>query len=398
MAETGSTLSASVRVPREVLEGVARDLLPKKVAEGRSVPAGVAGRASFQIERNEPRLEITNREIAVDVDLHGDIRLCKPFGPVCVEYGRCRPEWHGRLTIDLPWRLDETPDVELDVGVTRGCTLSPVKVDATRELERVTREEVTKIRRQVRRAVKKYHDELLPGAGRIVLPGGLFENTPFDFEVNELAIGWVNADTDYRLNVRISGNLDDRSTRQNIRDGQVREHNVASVTVSRDARLVALDEGGAPTHLAVTERFPFTELERYWETRLNQKLTVQPAGSGLLVSLSPWESCGTGWVLLQPQLNAGGTTLVATQTSHDALTGFFPVPERLAERALAQLESVRQLNESFPRSLRFDPSGTKPLHLELSPTLKPTQTIASEPDALVLSSAMKGEIQGTLKH
>jgi hypothetical protein len=322
--------------------------------------------------------------------------LCKPFGPVCVEYGSCRPEWHARLTVELPWQIREAPEVRLDVDVTRGCVLSPVKVDATRELEKVTREEVTKIRTQVSRAIRKYHGQLLSSVG------GLATEAPgvphFDVRVDEVGIAWDDSNTDHHLDVRVTGKVATASPEPNGSDRQRREPRGASLSIARDARLVAL-EGGAqpPTQLVITERLSFTELENYWASRSNANVQVHAAGSQLLVEVSPWKNCGTGWALVEAQSNADRVDLVVTQTSHDALTHAFPAPESLTDRALAQLETLRQLNTNLPKSVSIDARGSRPLRLSWSPHLDTTQTVTNEPDALLISSEMSGRIQATLE-
>lgn len=158
-----SQLSIAVSVPKLELEQQLGRLVPKTLAKASRRSVGAAGRVDYHVERDALTLLVSEGELVTSTRLVADIDVCKPLGPVCLHYGRCRPEWQARVTVPSVVSLDEPPRPRLSLGMTRGCVLSPVGYDATPELERITQEQARSARGQIAARVAEAHERMVAG-------------------------------------------------------------------------------------------------------------------------------------------------------------------------------------------------------------------------------------------
>jgi hypothetical protein len=390
-----------VLVPRATFAETVAEWLPVTVAAGKSVPAGAAGRATFEIKRGEPAIEVTPRGVSAEAKLTGEIRLCKPFGPVCVEYGRCRPEWTARLHVNTPWAIKNVPDVELDVDVTRGCILSPVKFDATRELEKITREEVVKIRKRIGSEVRKHHASLGESIEDISNQLRLTGLDTTSVNVESIALGLTQNDAQYVASVEARGEL-------SARDGSGAPSETSSPSssnlhrahplLSPDARVTTDANLDPTTHVQLETPIVLSVLVRDWQTRLSsQHVRATATGNQVLVEVTPWKTCASAWVLFQPEFTSNTIQLTPVGASDPELVAALPLPQVLTQHAEVQTAALREFEKQWREPVTFESKHSRaPLRMTLEPTLTLEQNVRVESDTLVLTGVIHGAITGTV--
>jgi hypothetical protein len=148
MSELGVTVSIDVPA---FLDALHREL-PVVVAEAERRPIGTAGLVSYSIRRSRLALTQNQTTLALSTTLNGEVHVCKPFAGACIPYGVCEPRWEvtGKLTREFNTLTELLP--ELDVKLTKGCTLRPVGYNASSILLQNTERETAKIRARLEQA------------------------------------------------------------------------------------------------------------------------------------------------------------------------------------------------------------------------------------------------------
>lgn len=156
-----SFVSVALSLPKERIEKQLDEAVPWTLAKASGRSAGVAGKVSYEVRRSPLRLAVKDGDLVVTTELVAEIDVCKPLGPVCLHYGKCRPEWHAVITVPPLTALGDAPRPRLSLGITKGCVLSPVGYDATPELERITQEQARSARGEIGRHVAAGHAEVV---------------------------------------------------------------------------------------------------------------------------------------------------------------------------------------------------------------------------------------------
>lgn len=381
-----STIGISVSIPSASLEEAVEQWLPRTVAEGRNVPAGVAGRATFNVTRGAPELRTTDAGLSAAVQLRGNIQLCKPLGPVCVEYGKCRPEWTARLTVASPWTLSTEPTIDASVDITRGCILSPVNVDATAELRRVTDDEVAKLHKQLRREVRAQHRTLLKRlrseGTTLQLEGG--DCVELEPSAAELSLGERNGT--FAAAIRLQGTLSEGCHTTN--DATHKADALGRVSVATRS------EVDPETRLHLDHRIPIASLAAQWQPNVGaSRMHVASTHGHVLVQVSPWRDCNIGWALLRPAFDGRQLRFTVEHSSDPALVAAL-VPLGLS----APVSSVaHQVEDALSRELAATLSGTLGrARIKLKPALVRSYDVRVEAEALVLMTVLQGTLLGEL--
>jgi hypothetical protein len=144
----------SVIVSMEVpafLDALHREL-PLVVAEAERRPIGTPGLVSYSIRRSRLALTQDQATLSLSTTLNGEAHVCKPFAGACITYGVCEPRWD--VTGKLARKFDTLTELlpELEVELTKGCTLRPVGYNASSILLQNTERETAKIRVRLERA------------------------------------------------------------------------------------------------------------------------------------------------------------------------------------------------------------------------------------------------------
>jgi hypothetical protein len=111
--------------------------VPPRVAHGRNVDAGVAGRLSFRIDRSPFSVAIRGRNLVISTQLDGQADLCKPLGPLgCVHYAECSPRALATASIPLSLGPAYRPGpASVHIQVTRPCEIGGVDASAHMQKE-----------------------------------------------------------------------------------------------------------------------------------------------------------------------------------------------------------------------------------------------------------------------
>jgi hypothetical protein len=352
------------------------------VAEGRNVSAGAAGRTTFQIKRGEPRIKTTDAGVSISVKLDGEIHLCKPFGGVCIAYGSCRPEWTAEVFARSPWRLSEEPDVTLNVEISKGCVLSPVKVDVTSELKKVTNTEVAKIRKQLDKEVRRFQRTLrkqLEQSMSVELSRG----ECLTFAPHELAFAIDHENSGYTVDVEATGTS---------------AWGCGTTTPVDDrARVVTRERLSPDTEFHLTSDIPLSALSTEWQARVpNQQLRVTQNERDLLVEVAGWQGCASGWVLYRPTYN-GTLTLEAADASDPTLPALLGVPQVVAQTSASHAARAQRLVQSIAQPITVKSELlSRPLQLQPTPNLKATDRVRIAPGAVVLETTFEGTTSAKL--
>lgn len=397
-----STVGLSISVPLTLVTESVATWLPRTIAEGKSVPAGAAGRATFEIKRGEPTVEVTSGGVSASLKLDGDIRLCKPFGPVCVEYGRCRPEWTARVHIDAPWYVEEAPNVALDVDVTRGCVLSPVKFDATRELEKITREEVAKIRKRIRSEVHKHHATMGAEIEDIARQLRLTESGSPHVSIDTIALGLTRDDVRYQVSIEAAGELSTgdvsgAAAAEGPGDPIVHPSPALSL-LTRRAKVTTDAKPDPGTQLYLEQPVALSALVAAWQPQLSsQQVRATATGSQILVEVTPWKTCASAWVLFQPEFTSNAVVLTPIGMSDPELVAILPTPPSLTQPAGAQTAILRRLENQWLQPVTLESNSSRErLRITFQPALALAQSVRVESDALILTGSIQGKVAGAV--
>jgi len=111
--------------------------VPPRVAHGRNVDAGVAGRLSFRIDRSPFSVAIRGRNLVISTHLDGQADLCKPLGPLgCVHYAECSPRALATASIPLSLGPAYRPGpASVHIQVTRPCEIGGIDASAHMQKE-----------------------------------------------------------------------------------------------------------------------------------------------------------------------------------------------------------------------------------------------------------------------
>lgn len=142
-----STLTARLTVPVDALVSSLEREIPRKLAAEKNRPIGAPGRATYTVRRGKFRLKASAKKVSVTVPVEADIRVCKPFGAMCVGYGQCSPAWN--LTYSIENSVGEdfslfSPKVR--VKNTKRCVIG---IDVTPRLDAIVEKEARKARQQM---------------------------------------------------------------------------------------------------------------------------------------------------------------------------------------------------------------------------------------------------------
>lgn len=422
-----STLGITLTVPTSTVESMLAQYVPETVAEDRNVSAGVAGRVSYVIKRGKPKLETRASGVHATVELTGDIHVCKPFGGACFEYGVCHPEWTAQLDLRAPWQLANEPDVDLDVKVTRGCTLSPVKFDATAELEKITRAEVRKIEKRLDHEVHTFHRALRKRLGKVE-PLRLTKNTCVAAGLDAITIDVERETKHYAVAVEAKGpvliDCNRRGEAQPPPTASERARSGApamgtppepppnapldgtSAAFADDPPALLTDQTRvttAPkltpaTDLHLTSRVSMLALTQEWQSRLPQhQVRVTPGPEALLVEVSGWQGCGPGWALLRPSFVQGGVGLTPLDASDPGLAAMLGTPKALNEAATEHTRSIAELEHNLRAPIHAESEYVKEdVEVRLNPALTTETGLHLEPSAVVLQTTLRGTVTGNV--
>lgn len=391
--EPPSRLAFEFSLPQPVVDDAIATWVPEVVAEGKGVPAGAAGRATFEIKRGTPRVTLEEAGLVVDVTLTGNIRLCKSFGGVCIEYGKCRPEWLARGNVKLPWTMAGEPDVDLDVTVTSGCILSPVRYDATHELEKVTRDEVSKLRKQLRREVRKHYAEWqseLTKRGNLLR---LSKDQTAAVTLDSVSVGLTQGSSEYAGSMEAVGSL-----QAPPQAGQPRSPETA--LLSRTARVAALTPPWQATQsqLILPTHVAFTTLAEQWQSSFpGTEVQVMAHGAELLVTVTPWNNCKQGWAVLRPSITDGKIHLEPTLASDSAILTALTLPSALTHATQSHHAWEASLKEHLRSPYRIEPKrGQTSFSVTFEEQLTVQHAVRVDVNALVFSSTAQGPIRAKL--
>ncbi len=385
-----SRLGVAVEISRASFENALRRAVPEVVAEGRHVPAGTAGRTTFTIKRGEPRLDVVGSNLKASVALDGEIHLCKPFGGVCIEYGMCRPRWTAEVAVRSPWVLGDEPDVALDVDITKGCVLSPVKVDVTSELRKITDAEVRKVRKQLDAELRKFHRSLAKQLKRAASNSFSSSNPCLTFQVDEVRLALAQTRGDYTANVQAMGRISVAC-------------DAAVAPLTEQTRVVLSEELQPTTELHLDTRVPFANLVAEWQPRVPQHQVRVSShrdaarGELLLVEVAGWQGCASGWVMFQPLASSSGATLQVEDTSDPNLPTVLGVPPSVVNAGLEQPRRAARLDASLARPITVDSELLdNPLELRVTPRLAARESAFVGPDAVILRSTLAGAVEANV--
>ncbi len=123
--------------------------VPPRVAQGRNVDAGVAGRLSFRIDRSPFSVAIRGRNLVISTQLDGQADLCKPLGPLgCVHYAACSPRALATASIPLSLGPAYRPGpASVHIQVTRPCEIGGI--DASAHMQREAHKQARRIEARV---------------------------------------------------------------------------------------------------------------------------------------------------------------------------------------------------------------------------------------------------------
>lgn len=144
-----SSFGVSAAVKEAVLLDRLSQEVPTTVAKAKNQSIGAAGRVTYTITRSPFELSTTKEAIILSTHLKGDIEVCKPIGPFCPDYGKCKPSWDVAITLGTNFEGGPELQARTKVELSKGCVLQPVGFNATSELEKITRDEARKVRDRI---------------------------------------------------------------------------------------------------------------------------------------------------------------------------------------------------------------------------------------------------------
>lgn len=423
-----STLGLTLTVPTSTVESMLAKYVPETVAEDRNVSAGVAGRVSYVIKRGKPKLETRESGVRATVELTGDIHVCKPFGGACFEYGVCHPEWTAKLDLRAPWQLADEPDVDLDVEVTRGCILSPVKFDATAELEKITRAEVRKIEKRLNHEIHAFHRVLRKRLGKVD-PLRITKNTCVAASLDSVALDVERESKHYAVAIETKGlvTLDCNTHRDSVHPSTESER-AASGTLTpagtppgpppdatpdgtsaaftddppalltERTRITAAPKLTPGTDLHLTSQVSMSTLTQEWQASFpHHQVRVTPSSNALLVEVSGWQGCDAGWALLRPSFVQGSVGFTPLDASDPNLVAMLQTPRALNAAAAEHARSIADVEHNLRAPIHAESEFVKEdLEVRLNPALTKETGLQLAPNAVVLQTTLRGTVTGNV--
>lgn len=380
-----SRVAAVVELSDRTLQTLVDETLPTTVARGDKVKAGIAGRASYEIKRYDIALAAGSDGLRLTTPLRGDIQLCKPFGAVCFGYGRCYPEWDATLTLPPDVTRANTPHIDFGLELRKGCLLSPVRFDATSELQKITEQQERKIEEQVNQTVSKHYKRLLEslkhgfGAGK--LPSG--ECVSFAPDDGQIAVK--------------TGRADDK-IKHMFAAGLVGTTALGCEPTKLEPAFRVRISESIPTEtlLVVEQLLPLSTIERTWaDVDSGVRVSVRSSGSEVVVHLAPFGSCGTAWGRFVPETTPSGVKLRPVQTSDQTLETW--VAQRgplFATQMLRHSAAVQEVSRYFNGPIEVDSPLANDWGLELSGTSSQSVGVRVVDQGIVLVGQLQGHIRG----
>lgn len=143
-----SEIVVGISFDTSTLTGLLAKDIPPRVAQGRNVDAGVAGRLSYRIDRSPFAASVSERRLFITTQLQGHADLCKPLGPLgCVGYARCSPR--AAATASVPLSLG--PSYRIGPASVRIRTTHPCEIGGIDATPRIQKEADAQARRIERR-------------------------------------------------------------------------------------------------------------------------------------------------------------------------------------------------------------------------------------------------------
>ncbi len=147
-------LALQGQIARVKLSEHSDTLVPKVMAEAHRAALGPAGRARYRIVRGPITWDVNAQGVLASTTLKGKLRLCKPFGAACIEYGRCRPQWRSLTTFPWPEHHNWVTRPQLELELTQGCRLKPLGLDVSPTLRRISEEQRNKQEHKLTRSAE----------------------------------------------------------------------------------------------------------------------------------------------------------------------------------------------------------------------------------------------------
>lgn len=395
-----SQVAAVLTFSDDDLQRLFDDAVPTTVARDENVNAGAAGRASYEIKHRDVTYAHTKRGLELSTPLEAEIQLCKPLGAVCFGYGKCRPEWEATVTVPKHITPFQTPRVDLDLHVRKGCVLSPVRYDATSELKKVTDQQRRSIENQINRELGKYAKRLRASVAQWGVvrskSGQCVELRPEHARVAISSSG-IGEQKLHTLTAVTTGTVTAGCNASQLDPAftvELSDHASSETRVVWEQTLPLTD---VEQHLAHTAQDAEKNTAKQAEPRV--AVTVRASGPELLIRLTPFGKCGSAWGRFVPEVTRAGVSLRAVHVSEPAVAdwvnrrGVLFGAHTAANYALA--EEVAQQTRS-PRTTQS--SATPAWTLVLTSTLKTQHTAYVVQNGVVLTAAVDGLVEARLQH
>jgi hypothetical protein len=378
-----SRLAVTVGLPNETLQRIVDEQVPRTVARGDDVKAGVAGRATYEIRRGAVAASLGPDGMSLVTALQGDIQLCKPFGAVCFGYGRCFPEWEARITLPKQVSRARTPHVELDLRLRKGCVLSPVRFDATAELNRITEQQEKQIQAQINTSVTKEFKRLLARLeNESFRSGQLSSGECIAVEPEQATVGLkVAQDGSVGLAAAVTGRA---------------KLDCEPSTLPPSFVVSSNEHVSEETSVVVERVLPLSEIEREWTAQTGVGASLRASGSSVLVRLEPFGACGVSWGTFVPEVDTAGLRLRPTQVSEQRLVDYVNQRGPLFSAHVAKhrlvLTEMQQVLDAQIQALGLAPEW----QFDATSSLRAAETVRVVEGGLVLALDYRGRLNGRL--
>lgn len=166
----GGSLAVELRSSTSTLERALDAEIPRVLAERKDHPIGAPGKATFAVTHGMPQVKTKDGKLLVVLPITIDISVCKPFGAVCVGYGKCQPRYDVTLTVSP--ELDGEYSLSaprLEAKNREGCTIA---IDVTDHVTNALHGELNKLKPLLRKFAERASDELAALAEVTKLPSG----------------------------------------------------------------------------------------------------------------------------------------------------------------------------------------------------------------------------------
>lgn len=385
---TKSRLALGVEVSEQQWRKLVDEALPHTVAHDTNVKAGVAGRASYTIERRHVALLASSDGVKLATPLEGKIEVCKPLGSVCFGYGRCTPEWEAEVR--LPQRITsaQAPHVDFELKLRKGCVLSPVRFDATAELKKVTQQQERRIEEQINRAVAKQFKSLLEalreGWNSERLPSG--ECVSFQPEQAHVGLRTSNAEgqTTHTLVGAVTGVATSECTPTRLEP---------AFAVTLEPSVVN------ETALTIEQPVALATVEQAWaKADPRFTTTVRASGAYVFVQASPFGRCGAAWGRFAPELTSRGVVLRPIEVSDPELASWVAARGPLLAPYVARQNALlNDLHQHSTTTTEAKSSSFRGWALAITPKLRATRSVRVVNEGLVLATELRGAIEADLR-